>query len=505
MTTFNWTAINLLVLDSERDYCDWAKSLFDEQNINECAVFREGESALDAIRGGFIPDLILIELELAMPPSPTWIRRYRNPDTIPVPNQPVVVTSANPNKTPGLMRSACLVGIESFIKKPTPDDQFLKRVQATIMRPRRFVASRTYYGPDRRQLPPMTTEYKGSERRQKIAPCPPRPIISSGEPLVIDTAPARVKPSGGKLDMGPAATKPEKSAEPLLDPLSPVPTKPVKKDGPPLETAPAEKPAAPPAKNAPIASKPVASAPTPVTGTPETKRSPATSPDKPQADKALTGKKAAIAAKLGQAKKPPADKKSSSEEDWKSALGKEEKKEKSKESNNEVSAQVQSAIKDHQIWLKTRGEKGTKATLEGMDLHGMDLHGANLSNANIRNAILSDANLANASLESADMRTIDLSSAVVSDGNLAVANMRHANLKSANFERAILRGVDLAGACLTNANLTETDFTGANLLSTDLRDADLSTAIGITQRQVAKIIANTKTKLPSGIRRPKVD
>lgn len=517
MSAFDWRSTKLLIIDSDAKFCDWAKALFDGVRATS-SVYRDGESALDSVRGGFTPDLVVLELELPRLPAPTLIRRFRNPDTMPVPNAPIVVTSKDPNKIPGLMRSACLAGIESFLKKPTPDEQFIKRIQSTIVRPKRFVATRTYYGPDRRQEPPLEPEYKGPERRREQINCTPRPTAKSNGGSLVDAAPAGKKPSGGKIDDLPAAQKPVKTngAVETAPDASPPKQKAPLKDADALALARSTKAKA--AGDAPVARPAKATPPQSTADKQAAQKKPASkpvaSPAAERTGKKPTGGKLEAASngarprpssgKLEAAADKPSKKKRSSDEDWKSALGKAEK-DKKKKNGKTPDVDVEAVLAGHATWLKSRGTRGQKAALEGKDLYGVDLNGANLTSANIRNAVLADANLSGAVLESADLRYVDLTGSVVSDGNLAVANMRHANMKAANLERAILRGVDLAGACLTNAILVETDFTGANLLSTDVRDADLSGSVGLTQRQIGKIIANSKTKLPAGLRRPKTD
>lgn len=157
-------------------------------------------------------------------------------------------------------------------------------------------------------------------------------------------------------------------------------------------------------------------------------------------------------------------------------------------------------LAEHDTWLLSYGNEGSRARLEDSDLHGRSLAKANLASAGLREADLSDADCRQAIFVSADLRRADISAADLSGADLSVANLRGASLRMAKLAGASLRGADLAGACLSDADLAGTDLAGANLLDADLRKSDLSEAVGLTQEQIAKARADTTTRMPSGIR-----
>ncbi|MBE0532547.1 MAG: pentapeptide repeat-containing protein [Rhodospirillales bacterium] len=157
-------------------------------------------------------------------------------------------------------------------------------------------------------------------------------------------------------------------------------------------------------------------------------------------------------------------------------------------------------LAEHTVWLLSHGEEGSRAQLEGADLHGRSLAKTNLSSAGLREADLSDADCRQAIFVSADLRRADFSAADLSGADLSVANLRGTGLRMARLAGASLRGANLAGACLSDAVLDDTDLAGANLLGADLRKSDLSGAVGLTQEQVAKARADASTRMPPGIR-----
>lgn len=71
-------------------------------------------------------------------------------------------------------------------------------------------------------------------------------------------------------------------------------------------------------------------------------------------------------------------------------------------------AKLDKILNEQKEWLRTKGEKGSKADLFGADLCGADLRGANLHGANLRGADLHGADLCGADLHEADLYGADL-------------------------------------------------------------------------------------------------
>ena len=86
-------------------------------------------------------------------------------------------------------------------------------------------------------------------------------------------------------------------------------------------------------------------------------------------------------------------------------------------------------LEDHKLWVESKGEKGKRAYLAGLNLEG----------AYLRFAYLYCANLSGANLVGADLR----------DANLEQATLEDATLEDANLKNAYMLGVNLIGAKFT--------------------------------------------------------
>jgi uncharacterized protein YjbI with pentapeptide repeats len=208
-------------------------------------------------------------------------------------------------------------------------------------------------------------------------------------------------------------------------------------------------------------------------------------------------------------------------------------------------------VEDHALWLQSDGREGRKFDMPAAnliyggflaaDLRQANLAGACLFNANLRECDLTEANLTQANLEGASMVNVNLSRAnlrganldkvVIPGVNFEDADLTDAHLRSSNLLSAIIYHTHMCGADLTdtnlaggsaresaldNVNLTDAklmivDFSGSSLTGadfkravifgaildgTDLADADLRSALGLTEEQLAAAYGNSGTQLP---------
>ena len=133
-------------------------------------------------------------------------------------------------------------------------------------------------------------------------------------------------------------------------------------------------------------------------------------------------------------------------------------------------------LKDHSLWLRSDGQKGSKADLSGTDLSEAALSETNLMLANLSRARLCGASMVLIDLSQANLSRADLSDADLSGADLLLSNFFHADLSGADLSVADLSGASLSHARLTGASLPQADFSRARLTGADLSGADLSGA-----------------------------
>ena len=127
------------------------------------------------------------------------------------------------------------------------------------------------------------------------------------------------------------------------------------------------------------------------------------------------------------------------------------------ENNNmeKIDQETLSAIlKEHQLWLDSKGGDGKKADLSNKNLKFVNLEAADLRRANLEAVDLRRANLEAANLVGANLERADLAGADLAGTDLRIANLREAILLGANLEGANLEGADLEGANLKRVKHT---------------------------------------------------
>lgn len=172
-----------------------------------------------------------------------------------------------------------------------------------------------------------------------------------------------------------------------------------------------------------------------------------------------------------------------------------------------TSAELNRTIKDHQQWIDSDGQRGSRADLnhrilanfdlEGVNLCGADLEGSVFAGADLRNAIFGFDGLSNqrkgnrapgdvaAYLPPAPaMLTVTVDGKVVSQSvpgptDLKGSIMKEAILASADLSYADLSTADLTDADLSNSDLERSDLTraileGSRLDGSNMSEADLN-------------------------------
>ena len=103
--------------------------------------------------------------------------------------------------------------------------------------------------------------------------------------------------------------------------------------------------------------------------------------------------------------------------------------------------QLNEVLKQHKLWLNTKGEEGERVVLEDANLEGIDFSGSDLRVADLKGANLRYSDLTNVNLEGA---------------NLEYTDLRNAYLTSADLTGARLKGACLDDICWNMAKLNNT-------------------------------------------------
>ena len=129
--------------------------------------FIEANDGADAFKAmqNLAPDIIITEWMMDPLDGLEFTRLVRTGKDSPNPFVPIIMTTAYSEMQ--RVVEARDAGITEFIAKPLSAKTLMARVTAVIERPRPFIRSTRYFGPDRRRW--RTSDYDGLERRQSVA------------------------------------------------------------------------------------------------------------------------------------------------------------------------------------------------------------------------------------------------------------------------------------------------------------------------------------------------
>lgn len=127
------------------------------RKVHECA---DGAEALDALRQ-WSADVAIVDYHMSPIDGIELTRLVRNAADSPNPYLPIIMLTGYAERS--LVMEARDAGVNEFIAKPLSARALVDRLSAVIYKPRPFVRTATYFGPDRRRR--QDPSYEGPWRR----------------------------------------------------------------------------------------------------------------------------------------------------------------------------------------------------------------------------------------------------------------------------------------------------------------------------------------------------
>lgn len=175
--------LKVLVCDGSRHMRSLLLGILLGFGIRRTREANDGSEALE-IMANWGPDIILTELEMRPLDGIDFIRLLRGSEQSQGRFIPIIVLTAWSEKRNVI--AARDAGINEFLAKPVTPSALLSRLNEVILRPRPFVKTKTYFGPDRRRRPERPIGDK--ERRGRLIAALPedRPLTQEEIGLVLD-------------------------------------------------------------------------------------------------------------------------------------------------------------------------------------------------------------------------------------------------------------------------------------------------------------------------------
>lgn len=161
---YDFKDFSVLVADDSRQMRSLLRSVLRSLNVGRIVEAEDGGEALDRlVREPF--DLATFDWEMTPVDGLTAVRTLRTSDD--GPNHRIPVFMITGHAQPERVVAARDAGIHAFLAKPLKAELLIGRLIAAIERPRSFVRTETYAGPDRRRR--QAPHYAGPERRRSSA------------------------------------------------------------------------------------------------------------------------------------------------------------------------------------------------------------------------------------------------------------------------------------------------------------------------------------------------
>lgn len=158
MTALN--ALHILLVDDNQHMRAITSAILQSAGVRKIREVADGAAALEALREHPV-DLAIVDFNMFPLDGVEFTRLVRNSPDSANPYLPIIMMTGHSEKS--RVFEARDAGVTEFVVKPITAKAIFDRIQAVIMRPRPFVKTDGYFGPDRRRS--GMTNYKGPLRR----------------------------------------------------------------------------------------------------------------------------------------------------------------------------------------------------------------------------------------------------------------------------------------------------------------------------------------------------
>ena len=153
-------SLNILLVDDNQHMRAITAAILQSAGVRTIRETSDGAAALDRVRD-FPIDLAIVDFIMFPLDGVEFTRLIRNsPDSI-NPYLPIIMMTGHSEKS--RVVEARDAGVTEFVVKPITAKAVFDRIQAVILRPRPFVRTGDYFGPDRRRI--NASGYAGPFRR----------------------------------------------------------------------------------------------------------------------------------------------------------------------------------------------------------------------------------------------------------------------------------------------------------------------------------------------------
>lgn len=161
---YEFQNVSILVVEDNQPMLTLAKGLLQSFGVGTVFTAKDGEEGF-RIFCRENPDMVIADWMMKPMDGISLTRRIRNDPSSPNQFVPVILMTGFSERRRVIQARDS--GVTEFLVKPFNARDLYRRIVQVVERPRQFVRSEDFFGPDRRRKP--KTEYTGPERRANRA------------------------------------------------------------------------------------------------------------------------------------------------------------------------------------------------------------------------------------------------------------------------------------------------------------------------------------------------
>ena len=160
MSRFDFERLSLIFVDDSTPMHAIMRTLLAAMRIKNVTFCETGEQALGAMRI-CPPDIVITDWVMEPMSGYEFVRWVRTDESSPNPYTPIIMVTAYSAESE--IVKARDAGVTEILTKPLSVETLHNRIEMIIDRPRPFVRTREYFGPDRRRA---DRPFQGEDRRR---------------------------------------------------------------------------------------------------------------------------------------------------------------------------------------------------------------------------------------------------------------------------------------------------------------------------------------------------
>ena len=154
------SALRVLLVDDNQHMRSIVAAVLAGVGVTQVRECWDGAEALDALRQ-WPADVAIVDFQMSPVDGVEFTRLVRNAGDSPNPFLPIIMLTGHAERA--RVEEARDAGVTEFVVKPVTARSVLDRLNAVIIRPRPFIRTADYFGPDRRRR--QDPAYVGPWRR----------------------------------------------------------------------------------------------------------------------------------------------------------------------------------------------------------------------------------------------------------------------------------------------------------------------------------------------------